>query len=111
MKLGDRWYPGPEFYEEGLCTRCGVCCGATDGDPCEKLRQDGDGRSFCAIYQARLGERRTAKGHVFDCVQIQRVVEFCGGYECCAYVKAIRRERLRRGEPTDDLGRMRDPLG
>ena len=111
MKPADRWFPGAEFYEEGLCKRCGVCCGATDGDACEHLRQDADGLWFCEIYEARLGPHRTVRGHLFDCVPIRRVVEHGGGYACCAYVQALRRERQRRGEPVEDLGRMNDPLG
>ena len=107
----NRWFPSEAFYTDDRCTRCGVCCGATDGDPCERLRKDDEGRPFCEIYNDRFGPHHTTLGHAFSCVMIQKVIEYSGGYDCCAYVQEIRRLREQRGEPTDDLGRMTNPLG
>ena len=105
-----RWFPDKRFYTEEKCTRCGVCCGSTDGDRCESLERDGD-LWICRNYAERLGPRHTVNGHPFDCVPIKRVIENMGGYASCAYVQEIRRIREERGEPTDDLGRMETPLG
>jgi hypothetical protein len=58
---------------EGLCIRCGACCGAYD-DPCEHLEKDASGKYFCQIYHRRLGTRRTVAGEVFDCVPIQDIM-------------------------------------
>lgn len=107
----NRWFPPPSFYADEKCTRCGVCCGSTDGDPCVHLCEDGEGRFFCEVYSVRFGPRYTLLGHPFHCVVIRKVIEYGGGYDCCAYVQEIRRIREQRGEPTDDLGRMANPLG
>jgi len=105
-----RWFPDETFYSDERCLRCGVCCGSTDGDPCEHLRR-ADGGWFCEIYRSRFGPHNTVNGIPFDCVKIQRVIETSGGYDGCGYVREIRRLRQERGEPATDLGRMADPRG
>ena len=37
---------GGGFYADEKCHRCGVCCGATDGHPCEHLKYDSE-KYFC----------------------------------------------------------------
>jgi len=50
----------PESLEfEELCIRCGGCCGSFDGDPCEHLRRDDEGTTYCVIYKNRLGWHHT----------------------------------------------------
>ena len=104
-----KWLPAEEFYTPEKCTRCGVCCGSTDGHPCEHLRREPDGRYACEIYDHRLGVHRTVDGMSFICVPIRVVIERNGGYEACAYVEEIRRIRDTRGEGTSDLGRRKLP--
>jgi len=104
-----RWFPPEEFYAEEVCTRCGVCCGSTDGHPCEHLRRDAAGAYFCEVYSERFGPHRTVDGYAFDCVPIKAVIEATGGYAKCAYVEEIRRVRESMGRPTSDLGRRTKP--
>jgi len=85
-----------------------VCCGATDGDPCEHLRPHLGGY-HCEIYATRLGPHYTVNGSPISCVAIQGIIERCGGYEGCGYVEEIRRRRVERGEPVDDLGLAKLP--
>jgi len=105
----DRWFPPEEFYTEDLCTRCGVCCGATDGHPCEHLVPRPGGGFQCAVYEDRIGLRRSVDGQEFACTSIKIVIECHGGYADCGYVKAIRRVRERMGQKSDDLGRLDQP--
>ncbi len=56
---------------EAICKRCGACCGAYDGDPCEYLRKRSDGRYFCAIYDHRFGIHHTINGHELECIPIR----------------------------------------
>ncbi|MFA5096792.1 MAG: hypothetical protein WC478_05585 [Candidatus Omnitrophota bacterium] len=60
-----------EARYEALCRRCGACCGALDGDPCEHLKQDGSGKYFCPIYDHRIGMHKTLGGKQFACVPIR----------------------------------------
>ncbi|NLV23464.1 MAG: hypothetical protein GXY54_01615 [Deltaproteobacteria bacterium] len=45
------------------CLRCGQCCympdaaGNMTATPCRYLRFNGDGTTFCAIYENRIGTR------------------------------------------------------
>lgn len=103
------WFPPEAFYTDELCNRCGICCGATDGQPCEHLRANPDKTWYCEIYPTRLGPRRTTDGTYFLCVPIKTLIETHGGYAPCAYVKEIRRIRQEMGQPTDDLGRQTKP--
>jgi hypothetical protein len=105
----ERWFPPAEFYDDDLCSRCGVCCGSTDGHPCEHLRRDAEGRWSCEIYSARFGVHRTVDGHRFECVPIRLVIETRGGYACCGYVKELRRLRKAMGQDDADLGRRELP--
>jgi len=106
-----RWFPPASFYTPEKCRRCGVCCGATDGHPCVHLKPQADGSYLCEVYPDRLGRRRTVDGHEFICSPIQVIIEMTGGYEGCAYVEEIRAIRREMGQPTDDLGVLRMPLG
>lgn len=100
------WFPPRNFYTIERCRRCGICCGATDGHPCEHLLIREDGLSHCKIYNDRLGPRRTVDGVYFLCVTIKSLIETHGGHAQCAYVQEIRRIRQEMGQPTDDLGRL-----
>lgn len=79
------------LYAEWRCKRCGVCCGATDGHPCEHLKSDGDGKYRCEIYENHLGPHKTIDGYSFRCVTIKRIIETVGGYSECAYVQEYMR--------------------
>jgi hypothetical protein len=107
--LPARWFPPDEFYVADLCTRCGVCCGSTDGHPCEHLRHDTDGRFSCESYETRLGFHRRLDGSAFVCVPIRKVIEMTGGYAGCGYVEEIRRTRKGLGQKSSDLGRRTKP--
>lgn len=73
---------------EAKCRRCGACCGAAEGDPCEHLTALPQGGYACAIYANRFGERRTVKGRVFQCVPIRDILfESWAGDSCCGYKK------------------------
>jgi hypothetical protein len=56
---------------EALCRRCGACCGAFDGDPCEHLKKDESGKYFCPVYDQRIGVHKTVSGKQFACVPIR----------------------------------------
>lgn len=56
---------------EALCRRCGACCGALDGDPCEQLNRDESGKYFCSVYDHRIGMHKTISGVKFACVPIR----------------------------------------
>ena len=103
-----KWFPPDEFYAEEGCSRCGVCCGSTDGHACEHLGRD-DGGYFCEIYADRLGPHHTLDGQSFVCVPIRRLIESNGGYACCDYVKEIMRLRETMGQDTSDLGNLEKP--
>ncbi|MFA5311666.1 MAG: hypothetical protein WC355_05125 [Candidatus Omnitrophota bacterium] len=60
-----------EARYEALCRRCGACCGALDGDPCEELRKNELGEYFCPVYDHRIGMHRTVSGKQFACVPIR----------------------------------------
>ena len=73
---------------EALCKRCGACCGALEGDPCEHLKKGSDNRYFCDIYENRLGLQKTAKGEPVLCVPIRNMLhKTWWGRSQCAYVK------------------------
>ena len=108
-QAGGRWFPPEEFYSPKECLRCGICCGSTDGHPCEHLLCRPDGRYACEIYETRLGPHCTVDGRPFLCVQIRRVIELTGGYAGCGYVEEIRRIRKGLGQETSDLGCRRKP--
>ena len=71
---------------EARCGRCGACCGAYDGDPCEHLVKDSVGKYSCNIYDQRFGERRTRSGKTFHCVPIRDILyQHWPGDQCCGY--------------------------
>ncbi len=105
----ERWLPPEEFFTPEKCVRCGVCCGSTDGHPCEHLRRDHDGRFSCEIYESRLGPHHTVDGQSFICVRIRQVIQLTGGYAGCPYVEEIRRIREQMGQDTSDLGQRDRP--
>lgn len=105
----ETWWPSAEFYSAGKCTRCGICCGSTDGHPCEHLQKSSDGQYFCEIYDQRLGPHKTVDGQSFVCVPIKRLIEFNGGYEDCAYVREILHIRKKMGQDASDVGRHKKP--
>ncbi len=76
---------------EALCKRCGACCGAREGDPCEHLSQDNEDRYFCDVYDERFGLRKTVSGEPILCVPIRNMsYKSWWGRSQCAYVKAMR---------------------
>jgi hypothetical protein len=73
---------------EAKCGRCGACCGAYDGDPCEHLRQSIDKKYFCSIYEHRFGEHKTKSGKIINCVPIRQILNSSWlGDHCCGYKK------------------------
>lgn len=73
---------------ESTCRRCGACCGAADGDPCEHLVMLTQGGYACSIYENRFGTRKTVEGRVFQCVPIRDILfESWSGDRCCGYKK------------------------
>ncbi len=73
---------------EAKCTRCGVCCGIVEGDPCEHLVEVGKGVYGCSIYENRFGEHKTVSGKVFRCVPIRDILhKSWPGDQCCGYKK------------------------
>ena len=71
---------------EAKCTRCGACCGITEGDPCENLGIFPDGKYSCRIYENRFGLHKTIGGRVFRCVPIRWIINHSWpGDQLCAY--------------------------
>lgn len=74
---------------EALCQRCGACCGAAEGDPCEHLDTDAGG-FFCRIYADRFGWRRSVSGRAFRCVPIRDILHLdWPGSSSCAYKRLL----------------------
>jgi len=88
-----------EFWADERCHRCGACCGASDGHPCEHLKHDG-GRYYCDIFEHRFGVHHTVTGQAFLCVPIKRLIETHGGYRGCAYLEPLP-EKPNEGESPD----------
>lgn len=75
------------FYEhEGLCKRCGKCCGAGTQEPCSNLALEPSGKYYCKSYENRLGMQRTISGRTFTCVNIRDVLAKGLPHEGCGYV-------------------------
>lgn len=74
---------------EAKCTRCGACCGAAEGDPCEHLAASSTGGYLCNIYEHRFGLRKSVSGREFRCVPIRNILHTSWpGDQCCGYKKA-----------------------
>jgi hypothetical protein len=85
------WLNQKEGRWEALCGRCGACCGAVEGDPCEHLLGSKKGEYYCSIYQNRFGEHRTVSGKVFKCVPIKQIIHNSWpGDECCGYKRELK---------------------
>ncbi len=75
---------------EGLCKRCGACCGAYD-DPCEYLRKGKEGKYYCDIYPRRFGRRRSVKGEEFRCVSIKEILNtYWKNDRFCVYKQVLK---------------------
>ena len=80
---------------EAICNRCGSCCGAYDGDPCEELKRDGDGNYFCQVYKTRLGSHHTVSCLEMDCVPIEKKLhEDWIGDDKCDYKNLIKKGKI-----------------
>ena len=79
-------YQREQFEEyEGVCKRCGLCCGALN-DPCVHLaKEEGSGRYYCLIYEKRLGMHKTVSGKDFHCVTIRENMRMGALDPHCAY--------------------------
>jgi hypothetical protein len=89
MRRLEDYFEAKRKEVDKLCTRCGACCGAYDGDPCLHLKKGEKGAFFCEIYPQRLGTRRTVKGEEFDCVLIEEILKTSWeGDWRCAYKKS-----------------------
>jgi len=69
-----RYLEEKENEWEGLCRRCGGCCGAYD-DPCLHLKGDKKGEYYCEIYPKRFGLRKTVEGEEFNCVPVKEILD------------------------------------
>ena len=79
---------------EDICVRCGACCGAYDGDPCEHLKKNGDGTYYCEDYENRLGTHYTIHKVKIECVSIKKKLQLDEswiGDELCAYKKLLKK--------------------
>jgi hypothetical protein len=91
----EQWQNRQQDRWESLCGRCGACCGAVEGDPCEHLRGGKRGEYYCSIYENRFGTHKTVSGKPFECVPIRRILhKSWPGDECCGYKKEMKRFSL-----------------
>ena len=80
---------------EGLCIRCGACCGIVEGDPCVHLSKTEEGVYFCDIYKSRFGMHKTISGKVVQCVPIRKIIhKSWPGDSMCAYKKEANKCKL-----------------
>ena len=88
LRAYQEWLERKYMDWESRCGRCGACCGAFDGDPCEHLRLEKGKGYFCAIYETRLGMHKTISGKDIKCVPIKDILHttWPGDY-CCGYKK------------------------
>lgn len=75
-----------EAYE-AMCTRCGTCCGALDGDPCLNLTKDSENRYFCKDYENRFHKQATVSGKEFHCIPIRLLRSSGTKFINCPYFK------------------------
>ena len=84
----EKYLKNKEEEFEAVCSRCGACCGAFDGDSCSHLRRDLAGKYYCDTYETRLGRQLTLSGKSFECVPIKDVLRYSYTREQrCAYLK------------------------
>jgi uncharacterized cysteine cluster protein YcgN (CxxCxxCC family) len=75
---------------EGVCRRCGACCGAYE-DPCSQLARDKEKKFYCKDYENRFGPQRSCGGREFSCVPIRQVLHNHWNHDhLCAYKSALR---------------------
>jgi hypothetical protein len=75
---------------EGLCRRCGACCGAFE-DPCRNLACDEHRNFYCTDYANRFGPQRSCAGREFTCVPIRQVLHNHWNHDhLCAYKALLR---------------------
>ena len=73
---------------ESLCIRCGDCCGAKDGDPCDNLVFDKKKSTyFCKAYSTRHGVHKTVSGKPFTCVPINEILRKRALRSDCGYAQ------------------------
>jgi hypothetical protein len=76
---------------ELLCQRCGACCGAYDGNPCEHLEVIDVTSFHCRIYECRFGIHYTVRGVKLECIPIQEMLqESWPGDSFCVYKQRFR---------------------
>ncbi|MBU2043944.1 MAG: hypothetical protein KJ977_04890 [Candidatus Omnitrophica bacterium] len=81
---------GQEKKWEGLCRRCGGCCGAYD-DPCQHLKGDAKSGFYCTIYPQRFGLKKTVNGEEFDCVLVKEILHtYWKNDHICAYKQYLK---------------------
>jgi uncharacterized cysteine cluster protein YcgN (CxxCxxCC family) len=88
-----RRYLSKEDFE-AICKRCGICCGSQDGDPCEHLKKDDEGKYFCDTYENRFGKHTTLNGTIIRCVPIENALRSNPQLrQKCAYAKLHNKPR------------------
>jgi len=86
MDQYQQWQEDQYKRWEARCGRCGACCGAFDGDPCEHLQGDKPGQYHCGIYAGRFGTHKTVSGKDINCVPIRDILHTSWpGDSCCGY--------------------------
>lgn len=84
------WQRNQHDAWEAKCGRCGACCGAFDGDPCEHLRKEAAKGYYCSIYENRFGPHKTVSGKDINCVPIRKILHSkWPGDECCGYKQVV----------------------
>jgi len=82
------WQELQQSLWESMCGRCGACCGIIEGDPCEHLKKQSEGRYFCEIYENRFGMHKTITGRSINCVPLRDILhQSWPGDQCCGYKK------------------------
>ncbi|MEI7998614.1 MAG: hypothetical protein WCH62_03815 [Candidatus Omnitrophota bacterium] len=87
----ENWQQQQQERWEALCVRCGACCGAFDGDPCEHLRTDVSQKYYCVVYENRfVVQKKTLTGKNINCVPIRGILNSSWlGDSICGYKKKI----------------------
>ncbi|MCK5580988.1 MAG: hypothetical protein KAJ18_06915 [Candidatus Omnitrophica bacterium] len=75
---------------EAACKRCGACCGAVEGDPCDYLEYAGEGEYKCRDYANRFGRHHSRGGQKFRCVPVREILhKSWAGDKNCAYKQGV----------------------